>query len=506
MKILSASQIRAADQYTIEHEPIASIDLMERASRTLYNWITSYMSKSQDFVIFCGTGNNGGDGLALARMLAEDNKKVRVYILSYFSKKSDDFSINEMRLKKLKNVEIFSINQADVLPVIRKTDVVVDAIFGSGLSKPVYGFTAQIIKHINKAGAKIIAVDIPSGLFCDTNKNNDGAIVEADITLTFECPKKAFMLPYYGSKAGIFHVLNIGLHKGYINTLPTKNYYTDISDISQIIKKRDKFSYKNKHGHALLISGSHGKTGASILASKACLMAGAGLLTAHIPAEAYQILLTKVPEAMVETDIDERIITQLTKINSYDAVGAGPGLGTHKKTAQVIEQLIDTAQCPMVLDADALNILASEPLFLDKMPDHTILTPHLKEFERLSGCSFQNGEDCLEVLVDFCKKYKCIVVFKGAHSCVCTTQGDLFFNSTGNSGMATAGSGDVLTGIVLAFLAQSYEPLQSALAAVYIHGLAADLAIETDASEESLLAGDISMNLGKAFKKLHSLS
>lgn len=504
LKILTAAQIREADAYTIKNEPIASVDLMERASEALCKWILSNMSTADAFIIFCGMGNNGGDGLALARMLAQKGKTVKVVVLAYFSKKSEDFIINEKRLQQCHSVDIHYLKENDVLPAIPAASVVIDAIFGSGLSKPVYGFTAAVIEHINKASATVLSVDVPSGLFCDSNKGNDGSVVAADVTLSFEFPKSAFLWPGYGRKAGQWHILPIGLHKDFVDKLPIKDFLLRTAFIKGFLKKRDKFSHKNTYGHALLVSGSYGKMGAAVLSSRACLRTGAGLLTAYVPQSGYSILQTTVPEAMLITDKHTNTVTDIPALSRYSAVGAGPGLGTEIETAKALHKLLTKTSQPLVLDADALNILASHRKLLELLPEATILTPHYKEFERLYDKKLNTDEERQEALVKFSKKNRCITVLKGAHTCIATPEGEKYYNASGNSGMATAGSGDVLTGIILSFLSQGYTPLQSALSAVYLHGLAADLAVAEKESQESLLAGDIIAFIGKAFKKLRN--
>jgi len=500
MKIFSADQIRKADAYTIAHEPIASHDLMERASEAFCNWLSENLSDTKHFTIFCGLGNNGGDGLAIARLLKNSGKTVSVFVIAYADKKSKDFELNEKRLQQSSKIRPVYLSPEILLPTFDEGTVIIDAIFGSGLSKPVKGFIADIIAHINKAHRQVVAVDIPSGLFCDDNTNNNGAIVKADITLSFQFPKKSFFLPFSGPYAGKWHILPIGLHSSFIENEPTKDFFTDLHFIKSIKKGRPIFSHKNTYGHVLLMAGAYGKIGAASLSARASLKSGAGLVTVYLPKCGYNIIQTSVPEAMSITDKDNNKITAIPDLQKFNAIAMGPGIGTHTKTAAALKTLLTSVSVPLVLDADALNILSAHKDICKLLPPHTILTPHFKEFERLTGKTFNNDAERIKNLRSFSKKHKCIVVLKGAHTCVCTPDGDCFYNTTGNSGLATAGSGDVLTGMIAGFLAQGYKPLEAALCAVYLHGRAADIAVSLNETAETFMASDIIKNLGKAFK------
>ena len=501
MKILPIEKVREADAYTIENEPVADIDLMERAATRLFEWISNNFDPSKNIKTFCGLGNNGGDGFAVSRMLANSGYKVTVFIVRYSDKMSPSCKTNYERLKSTKNASIVEIDEKKRLPELTKDDVVIDAVFGSGLKRPVKGFIAKIIDHINKSIGPVIAIDAPSGFFCDsTNKNNDGSIIKADITLTFQFPKYGFLFPENESYVGYWKVLPIGLHPEFIRKVKVDSFLIESSDIKSFHKKRSKFSHKGTYGHGLLISGSYGKMGAAVLGSKAALRAGAGLITTHIPSKGYSILQTAVPEAMVSIDIDEQIFSEVPYLSNYNAIAAGPGIGTDKQTAKALKLLIQNTGVPMVFDADAINIMAENKTWIPFVPKNSIFTPHPKEFERLIGKSSDNFERN-RMQRDFSVKHQVYVILKGAHTAVTTPQGNCYFNTTGNPGMATGGSGDVLTGILLGLLAQGYTPLEASLAGVYIHGLAGDIAAE-NLGYEALVAGDIIDYLGEAFKFL----
>ena len=500
MKILNSSQMRQLDAYTIEHEPISSIKLMERAAGKCADWIGKNISPINKIKILCGLGNNGGDGLAIARLLPAQNSefKISVIVLRHSEKSSDDFRANEERLRKNKK-KIFEVTNINELPVFDKDDIIIDAIFGSGLSKPVEGFLAEVIRKINTSGATVISIDLPSGLFSDDNSsNNPETIVKADVTLTFQSPKLAFLLSRTHHFFGHLEVLDIGLHSEFLNSIDSQYFLTEKYDIQQMLKRRDKFSHKGTFGHALLISGSYGKMGAAVLGAKAALRAGAGLVTTHIPKIGYQIMQTAVPEAMVSLDKSEEFISGLPDISRYNAIAIGPGLDQKEETQKALKLLIQNSQIPLIFDADALNILSENKTWLAFLPKGSILTPHPKEFERLAGKP-DNDMHRLQMQKEFSVKFRVYIIYKGAFSTVSTPDGKFYFNPTGNPGMATGGSGDVLTGILLGLKACNYSSLETCIIGTYLHGLAGDIACDEN-GEESLIAGDIINNLGKAFK------
>lgn len=504
MKILPIEKIREADAYTIEHEPIEDIDLMERAAGRLREWFIKHIDKNRNVMIFCGAGNNGGDGFALGRMLAGDGYRVDIVAVWYSGKLSPSCKINYDRAVK-KKIGMTDLKPDDKLPEIKNEPVVVDALFGSGLSRPVKGFPARVIDHINQSEATIISIDAPSGLFCDeTNTGHKGSIIHACNTLTFQFPKLGFVFPENHPYVGDWEVLDIGLHPEYIRNVEVKNHYLQMNDLRPVIKKRSKFDHKGVYGHGLLISGGYGKMGAAVLAASAGLRSGAGLISAHIPRKGYQILQTAVPEAMVSIDENDDQFTGLKDMDPYNAIAVGPGIGTSEETARALKLLIQNSALPVLFDADAINILGENKTWIPFVPKLSIFTPHPKEFERLAGHAADNFERN-RMQREFSIKYTSYVVLKGAHTAVTCPDGSCYFNSTGNPGMATGGSGDVLTGILLGLLASGYKPKEACLLGVYLHGLAADLAAEST-GYEALIAGDIIRNLPGAFKQISGTS
>ncbi len=494
MKILTAEQIRLADQFTIENEPISSIDLMERASGAFTDWFIRKFTTAQSVIVVSGTGNNGGDGLAIARIIKNSGFDVTVMIIGSWEKGSPDFKINLNRLKDLnRGTELLS-QKATI-----SQDVVIDALFGSGLTRPVTGNFADIINRINGSESTVVSVDIPSGLFCDKPVLN-GAIVEADYVVSFQVPKLSFFLPQHGGYVGNWEVVDIGFKQEYIDSVESSNETVDPKFISSLFKVRAKFYHKGNAGRALLVTGRRGKIGASILCAKACLRSGIGLLELHIPGDGNIILQTTVPEAMVHLDSNPNYITQTTETEAYDVIGFGPGIGQDKATIKAIGDYIEKCKTPVVIDADALNILSSNPLLIPIIPANSILTPHPGEFKRMVG-DWTDDYDRLEKQKEFSSKHNVIVVLKNAHTSTTLPDGRVFFNTTGNPGMATAGSGDVLTGIITGLLGQGYEPWKSAILAVYLHGLAGDISKEILGVEESIIASDIVDNLPKAISQ-----
>lgn len=501
LKIFSSEQVRKADAYTIQNEPVSSIDLMERAAIASFDWMTTNQDLTEKRVlIFCGPGNNGGDGLAIARMLHKKQVEVSVFIPGEPVKKSEDFSVNLQRLKEC-GVETQSFDAFD-LNQLTDNEIIVDALFGSGLSKPLEGIYKELVNQINTSKCITIAIDIPSGLLADKPIDPvKESIIRADYTLSFQFPKLAFLLPENEYFAGNWQVLPIGLHPDFIHSEPCRAYLIEFADVKGILKPRSRFSHKGTFGHALLIGGSKGKIGATVLMGKSCLRSGAGLVTVHLPACGYTVIQTAVPEVMVSVDVDENECTQLPHLDSFSAIADGPGMGTGKNSANMLKHLIQQANIPLLLDADALNILSDNPTWLAFLPKGTVMTPHPGEFARLAGKT-SNSFDRLEILRAFCIKYSLNIVLKGAYTVVCSPLGNCYFNPTGNPGMATGGSGDVLTGILTGLLAQGYNATESCILGVYLHGLAGDLAAE-NTGYEALVARDIIENLGKAFRELY---
>lgn len=498
MKLFTAKQIRDWDQYTIENEPISSLELMERAATVYTDWLVEYLEYQKKITFICGPGNNGGDGLAVARHLHHMNFPVEI-ISCEIGTPSEDHS--EQWKKLPKDIATRVLAEGDPLPTFNESDILVDAIFGSGLSRPVTEYWGQLIEAMNYSH-NIFAIDIPSGIFSEPHPQE--AAVKAKRTLTFQTPKLSFFFPEYEKYLGAWTVKSIGLHPYYPKITKTPYTYLEHADIAPIIHSRTKFAHKGHFGHGLLYAGSQGMLGAAILSSRAALRSGLGLLTTHATREAYPLLQAQVPEAMVDVDPHDRYITALhPKPENFRAIAAGPGLGQAKKTQDFVQKLIHETQTPLILDADALNIIARDKDILNRLPKGSILTPHPGEFDRLFGDHTTHFER-MQTATEQAQKFDCTLILKGAHTLIATPDGQIFFNSTGNPGMATGGTGDTLTGILLGLRAQGYSASETARLGVYIHGLAADLALQKSAYE-SLLPTDITHALGAAFQAIRSV-
>lgn len=492
MKIISAQQTRELDVFTIAHEPIASINLMERASQAFTDWLVNNYSPSQKKLkIICGLGNNGGDGLAIARQLLHLGYDVQVFILKYSDKMSADFQINLTRLQNI--FPSHFIDNQEQFPSFTKQDLIIDAILGSGLSRPTEGLIRDIILKINESEAIKISIDIASGLFADSPNGVNDVILKPDFTISFQMPKLAFMLPQNAEFVGDFKILDIGLSQAFINQISSQYFFTE--SIQDLIKPRPKFSHKGTFGHALLIAGSGGMMGAAVLSSRACMRSGVGKLTVQIPACGIDIMQISLPEAILWETPEEDTFWEKEKIKSFQAVGVGPAIGVDDLLSENLEHLFETCtdyNIPMVLDADVFNNLATEKgrKIIEKIPKNSVLTPHPKEFQKLINKSWKNDFERLEFLRDFAVNHQVIVCLKGANTAIALPNGEIYFNSTGNSGMAKAGTGDVLTGMITALLAQGYSPKEAAILGVYEHGLAGDRAAQKR-GQVSMLASDL---------------
>ena len=503
MKIFTAAQIHELDKYTIENEPIESIDLMERAAKALTRAIMDEYSSLMPVIVFAGPGNNGGDALAVARMLAENNYTVTVYLFNVNGKLSNDCAVNKVRLMDNRRVKNFiEVRQEFDPPVLEEGMLIIDGMFGSGLNKPLAGGFASLVKYINSSAATVVSIDVPSGLMTEDNTYNVRAnIIHADLTLTLQHVKLAFLFKENQPYVGRLKVLDIRLSKEGIQKLDANYTMLEENDVRQLIQPRSAFAHKGDMGHALLIAGSYGMGGAAVLAAKACLRAGCGKLTVHSPKKNNMVLQISVPEAIIQLDREETTFSEPIDTEEYHVVGIGPGIGTSEQTAIAMISQIRRSQCPIVADADALNMLGTHRSWMQQLPKGMILTPHPKELDRMEG----NCADSYERLVkasNLAERIQGYVILKGHYSALCMPDGHVIFNSTGNAGMATAGSGDVLTGIITGLLARGYKQAEACLLGMYLHGLAGDIAAK-ELGEESLIASDLIQYLPKAFKRLN---
>lgn len=502
-KIFKAEQIRKIDAYTIENEPIASIELMERASKELCKWIRKNFPKSTQFLFLIGPGNNGGDGWALARLLFHHGyENIRFYVLKITDKLSPDSEINKKRLIEETDVKIKEIKTEEEFPFISGDDWIIDALFGSGLTRPLDGLAGELVEYVNESEAiGVISIDIPSGLFSEDNSDNSPlTIIEADFTLSFQFPKLSFYFSDNEDYVGDWITLPIGLHPTIIDEETSPYRTLTKEELYERILYRSRFSHKGTFGHLLIIAGSYGMMGAAVLASRAAVRSGAGLITAHVPRLGYEIIQNAIPEVIVSIDESDLMFTGVNNLENYTAICIGPGINRKTNTSRAIVDLLEEATIPLLIDADGLNILSENKDWLEKLPEGTILTPHPREFDRLTKVHDSHYSRFI-TQQEFALKHNVIVVLKGAHTTIATPEGEAWFNSTGNPGMAKGGSGDVLSGIIASLLAQHYSPIDAALIGVYIHGLAGDIALKSQGFH-ALTPSDIINKLGKAFKKI----
>ena len=502
MKVFSAKQMRELDAFTIQSENISSVELMERAAREVALALMARWSSSTPFVVFAGAGNNGGDALAVSRLLLKQGYKVKTYLFNPQYELRPDCQINKERLKVLPNADFIEVCAQFEPPQITSDMVILDGLFGTGLNKPLSGGFASLVKFINASQAKVVSIDMPSGLMCENNMGNiEANIVRADLTLTFQYPKLAQLIDENFKYVGELQILDIGLSESYAEKMQTPYLLVEQKDIAPLLLQRSPLGHKGTFGHALLIAGKYGMAGAAILATKSCLRSGVGKVTLHTPTRNNDLLQMSVPEAILSHDADATCFTTpLTDLSGYQALGIGPGIGVSTATSLAMLEQVQQTNIPLVIDADGIKILATHRGALHLLPKGTILTPHLGEFMRLGNRSIDHFTSLSEAR-EKATTLGVYIVLKGRYTAICTPDGKTFFNTTGNSGMATAGSGDVLTGVLTSLLAQGYTPLDACLLGVWLHGKAGDYAA-AELSEESVTASDIINYLPKAFMKI----
>lgn len=498
MKIFKTEQTKVLDAYTIKHEPITSFNLMGRAVKALFEAILPLLDRDKLVVIVAGPGNNGGDALVLAKLLTLIRQPLQVNLF-HNGKISEDCNMAKSQLQK-QGTGVIENNWALTIP---NEAIVIDGLFGAGLSRPLANEYADLVNRINLSGAETWSIDIPSGLMGEQNEYEGASIIKAARTFTFQQPKLSFFFSENSKYIGELQTLDIGLHPQAISDTDTNFFLVEPKDIK--LNKRPPFSHKGTFGHALLIAGKYGMAGAAVLSSRSCMRMGVGLLTTHIPSQLYNIIQLSIPEAIVSLDENSQNFSHVKDINRYSAIGIGPGQGVEEVSYEGFREILEanTDHIPMVIDADALNIISAHKDLLEKLPADTIITPHPKEFDRICGPSANAYQRMLKG-IELAKQYSIIVIIKGAYSNIIFPNGEVYFNCTGNPGMATAGSGDVLTGIILSLLAQHYPAKEAAIMGAYIHGKAGDHAAEA-ISQEAMLASDIIAYLPATLKEIERL-
>ena len=474
MKIGNSELIRNIDNYCINDLGIPSIVLMENAALKVIKNID--FEKFKSFTIVCGTGNNGGDGIAVARHLFSMNMKIDIFIVGNHSM-SKDCATNYDILKNM-GININNIIKSEDIIKLREAlsenDMVIDAIFGIGLTRSVEGIYEEVIKSINKSNSYILAIDIPSGMKCDSF-GILGTSIEANKTISFEVYKKGF-LDYESERyTGAIIIEKIGVPEYVVNKFHDKEYLTEIGDIKNIIKKRNKCAHKGDFGRVTIIAGSENFTGAAYISTEAAVRSGAGLVTLCTKKSILDILKSKLVEAMSMSYEDSAFENV---ISNSDSIAIGPGMGNTELTLKYVKTILSNDGCPVVLDADALNVLKGNLELLKECKRKIIMTPHMGEMSKLIGIDVKSlVENRIDIAVNFAKKYKVVLLLKG-YNTIITDGNEVYINSTGNSKMASGGMGDTLTGIIASFIGQGYEPLKATILSAYIHGYCGDILAE----------------------------
>ena len=502
MKIFTNDDIRKIDRYTIDEEGISAHELVMRVAEGVTAEIVKRWRPTRPLTIFAGPGNNGADALAVARMLIEQGYDPEVYLFNIRGNSlSRECRTCRDELLATGRARLIEITDSMEHPELTERHLVVDGLFGSGLRDHLGGGYCMLVRDINESGADVVSIDIPSGLFADWNPNTRARnVVHATLTCAVQFPRLSFFMADNAELTGQVKTIDIGLSAAAIRATPTKYHLVEAHDLRRVLRPRKDFSSKADYGTALIVAGSYGIMGAAVMSARGALRSGVGKLSVHSPRCGFNILQTAVPEALYHHDKNDIIVTDMTPAHEYSAIGIGPGLGTADSTMQALETMIRTYRKPVVLDADALNLLSRRNAVLAMLAPGTVLTPHAGEFDRLFGAQ-PSSEARLIKAIDVCRRHNIVIVLKGHYTATVRPDGKVFFNSSGNPGMATGGSGDVLTGVITSLMAQGYRSELAAVAGVFIHGLAGDIAAERHGSW-GMTACDIADCLGEAIKMI----
>lgn len=502
MKIFTSEEIKTIDRNTIKTEGITALDLVERAAAAITCEIISRWRPNKRIAVFAGPGNNGADALAVTRMLIEQGYRPEVFLFNIGENRlSPECAACRDRLTAIDGIDFTEITSNFSPPYLSSNDLVIDGLFGSGLRDPLTGGFKTLVQYINESGASIVSIDVPSGLFGEWNAHNISRnIIHATLTLSIQFPRLSFFIADNAPLIGEWKVLDIELSADEIRDTPAQYHLVERSHVRRALRRRDEFASKADFGSAMIVAGSYGMMGAAVLAAKGALRAGAGKVSIHTARCGFSILQSSVPEALFDADRNDIVVTDISLRHDYSAVALGPGLGTNEITVNALEAFLRQAKSPIILDADALNCVAERPTLLNHLPVLSVITPHAGEFDRIFGPQ-SSAEARLLKAVEMSHYYNILILLKGHYSALVRPDGKIYFNSTGNPGMATAGSGDVLTGVICSLMAQGYKPEISAIIGTYIHGLAGDMAAEKQ-GQYGVTAGDIAANIGRAIRDI----
>jgi len=499
LKVVTAEEMRNIDRRTIEEIGIPGIVLMENAGAKTASLIQEVLGgvEGKNILVFCGRGNNGGDGMVVARHLINSGANVRIFLTARKEDLRGD-PLTNLRILENMGIEIKPISSLEEIDPFPQTHLIIDALLGTGIKGLVRGFVAEVIDFINRYGAPVLSVDLPSGLNSDTG-SYEGTCVKANYTVTMALLKRGLLIPPGRDLAGEVTVADISMPQRAVDEEEVKAFLVEENDVRRMLPRRPSETHKNQCGKVFLLAGSVGMTGAATLASMAVLRSGAGVAILGIPQSLNPILEEKLTEVMTrplpETEMQTLSLRSWEEVQELidwaHVLAMGPGLSTQEETKGLVLKIIESLNKPAVIDADGLNALAGRAETLRKLKTDVVLTPHFGELSRLAGIPIEEiSKNRIEVTKHWASQLGVILVLKGSPTVIGDPNGNIYINPTGNAGMATAGAGDVLTGTIAGLMAQGASPLDAAIAGVYLHGLAGDLARE-DLGEKGLVAGDL---------------
>ncbi len=503
MKLFTTEEIRAIDRRTIEQEGVPSLELIERVAEGVADEISSRWRSNKPTMVFAGPGNNGADALGAARLLFERGFRPEVFLFNIGGDKlsTDCAASRDRMLAEVPDIIFHEVKDRFSMPKITTNHLVIDGLFGSGLREELQGGFKSLVQYINDENATVVSIDLPSGMFGDWNPQIvNRNTIHATLTLAIQFPRISFFIPDNAELIGEWKIIDIGLSEKAIATSPANFCLVEQRDVHRRLRHRKEFASKADFGSGILYAGSYGMMGAAILAARGALRAGVGKLTVNSPKCGYQIMQSSVPEALFRHNRGEINIIDIHPERDFSAIAVGPGIGTNELTVKAVKDFLASINQPVILDADALNCIAIKPSILNTIPVLSILTPHAGEFDRLFGPQ-PSAEARLRKAIEMAKYYNILIILKGRYTAIVRPDGKVYFNSSGCPAMATAGSGDVLTGVLLSMLAQGYPAELASLIAVCVHGLAGEMAA-AEQGEYGVTAGDIASYIGKAISEI----